>query len=192
MRRVANAFAGPSPDGVPAAGDQHGGVRRGMWLVQAEPFGRGTTQLATRRQPLVGRGCHPILQDDARHCGGLKAALAMSHEARGERVRWPLAGWGTSCRRPARRCPTRNVVGSSRALRARHHSTGNPAAAVGGSRVPPDTARRRSTPTNHVKGGRPSHHVKGRLDAQRPFTPAARRAFARGGRSSCLGWRGGP
>ena len=45
MRRVANAFAGLSTDGVPAAGDQHRDVRRGRWLVQAEAFGRGKLRL---------------------------------------------------------------------------------------------------------------------------------------------------
>ena len=59
VSRVANASACLSTDRVPATSFQHGGVRGGMWLVQAEeplaigcgPRGERVRSLSTDRVP---------------------------------------------------------------------------------------------------------------------------------------------
>ena len=159
MRRVANAFAGLSTDGVPATSYQHGGVRRGMWLVQASARGRA-------RSSLQSGGSRWWVEGATRYRNTRPPEPPYREPYPAWRTR-PPASRPIGCQLPARRCLTRNEVGSSRALRARHRLAGYPAAAVVRRPLLPDTATR----------GRPNHHVKS-LTARRGQRPAA----------SLLGW----
>ena len=107
------------------------------------------------------------------HCAGLKAALAMSCEPRGERVRLPLVGWGASYQLPASKSSDTGCGWFKPRPEGGHDSPSGPAAAVVRRPSLLDTATTRppEPPCERLKSG--SHSDATTVKEQTAWAPLA-------------------